>query len=313
MKISTMTSKQAAAAIAEKRARQREVVVRLGLIEPSGAPIVGSGPASPGAPIDPLFGAGVEYRRCVLEGSPAEFAALVREHELLSAEAIMLGAQLDALEVRRRAAEREEAHAAAPAKAKKLLAALPDVLDRVDQALNDLAAALDAKETNLRELHAARELADGESYFTPDLVRRVWASQAGAPLTSGLLRRRLSTRTEPIEAFVKSTNGRMVDPELVADCRRCLPPPEPTLIQRLRARFEGELADEAEVRREIDVVRTRLIAAGKLDELEDVRAIAIKAVEARHQDARTRAPAVEAVSRGWFEPASKKLGATLGA
>ncbi|MEQ1857543.1 MAG: hypothetical protein ABL963_13875 [Longimicrobiales bacterium] len=268
--VEKMSAAECTKALDELRSRQRAVVSRLTEIEPPGVPIGSAGPTPIGAPArDALPGAGVEFRRIALEGTAGELAAVIREHEELGAEAVQLAVRIELFERRLKEARAEEARRAAPGRARKLLEELPGVLDRLDAALLELAAAVEARETALRDLDAARVLTGGEPYYSPELLRRVWAS-AGV-YSADVLRKSLSTRPDALAVVVPTLGGqKVVAPEYRRDALTRLEPPKPPILERFRRRFAptgGQLEDveqarsDAQARMDAAEARARELAA----------------------------------------------------
>lgn len=244
MKIEKMSSKQAAKALSEAADRLDEVQGRIEQIKPPAKANPAKGPRHHTAPRpDPLATAGPEYRELVEAGEdPKALADLTREHEELVAERTMLQLRRDKLRDRRKEAEEEEARAEAPGKARDLLDALPDALDTADAALTAAADALDRVGEIRRELDAARDLLDnGEPYYSPEALRRLWALDA-ASISGHLLRRAVSTRPDALPAIVAATGGgRVVRPAYRNDCATKLAPPTEGFLERVGARFQRSM------------------------------------------------------------------------
>lgn len=244
-KIDKMSSQQAAKARTEAEKRHKEVRARLAQIRPSTHEARAKVGAGPGTDPDSLAGAGPEYRKVVLEGTPDDMAKLEEEHRRLEAEGRQLAHRISSLRQREKHAAHEEAVREAPARAKAGLDALPDILDRVDALLVELADALDEKEARVREIEAARKLTEGPPYWSPELLRRVWALDAGAPLTGNLLRPRVSTRRDELPVIVPAQGGgRMVDPSFRADVENRLKPPVDDDFEALRREFASEVGPQ---------------------------------------------------------------------
>lgn len=247
--IEGLTAAECRAALEKVAGRRREVSERLAATRPpKRAPAEAL--SYPGAPEwDPMTGAGPEYRRAMLEGTPAELRAVLDERAELDAEALQLDHRRHALQGRLKAAEHEEAVKAAPKRAAKLLDALPGVLDRLDEALEACAAALDERARVLGELDEARELAGGEPYYPPELLRRVWASDPRGRYSAHQLRGNVSTRPDELDALAPNAGGGVtVRADLLRDALHRLEPvrEESGLFEKLRRKFassEGQLAD----------------------------------------------------------------------
>lgn len=291
MKIEKMTATQAEKALQEAEAAVKRLLARREEIKapPQRTPVpAAAGIGSPQR--DPFEDAGPEYRRVALEGTPQEMAALTREWQDLQAEATQLDHRRAALRQRIQAARLEEARAAAPRKARKLLEELPDIIDRVDDALEALADAMEAREGVLRELDAARALlADGDQvYFSPEVLRRVWASEFswhGIRLGPSILRKMESTRSEALEYLVPALTSsgmegqKIIRPALVKQARERLAPPPRSIVERLLSTFRkpqpGSLMEVQRQRNEEEALeglarnRVRAICAGRLDDLDE--------------------------------------------
>lgn len=270
MKIENLTSAAARKALAVATTRLTEVDERLKAIR-GPLKIAVEVPAGHRPP-DPLKSIGPVYRAALETGTPAELIALETESAELEAERSQLHHRRDLLTARAKAAEEEEARAAAPAVAKRLLAKLPDVMDRVDELKAELADVLEEQATMLRELDAARALTDGAPFYPPELLRRTWLSDA-ARVTPTLLRASLSTNTKPLNPMVPTlTGGSMVRPAYTMDCRHKLAPPEGGLLEKLRSRVGSPRVrqgrDEA-LLDELATVRAKILAAGEFDQLSE--------------------------------------------
>lgn len=243
-------------ALAEVEKRLGEVQARIEQVKPPPQPRGATGPQSVGAPrFDPLKSAGAEYAKLVEDGTdPAALAALVREHEELVAERAMLHIRRDKLRDRVKAAEHEEAVREAPGKAKRLLGELAAALDREDAALLELADARDERTRIVRELDAVRSLNDGEPYWSPALVRRVWAVDE-LRVGAHQLRGAVSTRSDSLAPVVRNDMGQpVVRGEYLRDVEKRLKPPAVDL-EPLRRRYQGEQLAEHHVKQAAEAMR----------------------------------------------------------
>lgn len=245
--------------------------------------------------MDPLEGAGDEHRAAALSDDPAELRAVQDEYADLDAETLQLAHRRDALKRRLKRARDEEERAQAPERDAELMDWLLDALDRVDAALFELAEAMDERDEIVRRLDEARELAGGKPYWSPELLRRLWAQrgdEGARPLTARQLRERLSDRDEPLQVTAADPvqGVSRVRSSYVAAVGKRLGPPEEGVFKALLKRVRSALAPgldvpdrtREEVRREADRVRARLIAEGNLDRLSNARSIAEQALQERY-------------------------------
>lgn len=278
--IETLSASECAKALAEIEGRLAEIRERAEALKPpSPTPPATNGPA---APRDPLHGAGPEFAAAVASDDPGDLVAVRVEYERLSAEADQLLYRRELLQRRQRQAADEERQKAAPKVAAKLMKALPAALDKVDSALENLAAAIEARDELVRELDQARGLTGGEPHYSPELLRRIWV-QTGVerPLTAHALRPHVSTSTEPLDIAGENIGGgKVVKARFLADVRSRLAPPSKGIVGALAKVWGKQAAGDDASRRLIDSERARLIAAGELDALDDSDAIARAAAEA---------------------------------
>lgn len=307
--IEELTAAELAERLEELKERHAEIEARRERIRPPrGHTGEVAGPRYGNEP-DPLEGAGPEYRVAALSDDPADLTAVREEWERLEDEGLQLAHRRHVLRQELERARREEAKVEAPEKARELMGALPDVLGRVDDALEELAAALDARDDLVRELDDARELAGGEPYWSPRHLRRLWMQQGGEdarPLTARQLRDRLSTRSGELEIRTASVQGgARIRSTYVSDAVDRLAPPEEGIFEALLRRVRTTLNPGAqlperrreEVRREVDRVRARMIAEGDFAQLESAREVAVEAVRERHRAPGRKPPSREEVAR----------------
>lgn len=254
--------------------RQAEVKARLAEVAPPPA-VPAVPPGSPGSNLD--F-AGPAYRKALASGSPEDLAAVVAERRTLEAEEAQLRYRRDALRRARKAAEEREARAEAPRKAKALLKALPGVLDDVDAALGALADALDRREETLRELEAARALLEDPPFYSPELLRRVWATDnRRTGLSAHAARKLVSTSPEPLSISARSVfdQSLQVETRYIKDVAAKLGPVGSGLLDRIRKKVAAAVGWAGDVdARSVNEARARLVAAGDLEAAEDESKIA---------------------------------------
>lgn len=203
---------------------------------------------------------GADYRAAAERGDEKALQKLAARSAMLDTRHTRAVELLDALKERQKAAQEEEALAAAPAKAKELVKAIPEALDR----LEDAAAALSAAQTELaamnRDLQQQRELAGEDSASLDVLTFR----RLGLALAY-----RLDQREDLFGSFELALKA----------ARAILPPPQPGLIERIRRRlnFSGNTdsfrkpASEAAVDSDLGVwwrERLKLITAGEIEAAE---------------------------------------------
>ena len=244
-------------------------------------------PAPAGAPgafrdFDPLAGAGPEYRRVVLEGTPAELVELQRRHQELEAEAVQLAHRRHALQRRLATARDEEARAEAPRELERLAAEFEGVVSRAEKALEEAKAALDACSAWVSRVERQQDLAGARgNMLSAEQFRRLGI----------VLRHRIIEETEHVLEHYGGMYGNTVRrpalfrsrAEAVRLAKRLLPEPNPGLIERVRRKLRAvttltaadsyrqtepsQHAIEADLE-EWHRTRLDLIASGALEEAE---------------------------------------------
>lgn len=264
-KIERLTAAQCTAELGRVERRQREIAARIETIRPpSDVPTALDAERARRDEYDSLRGAGEEYRAAALDGDPEDLLELIREHETLGSEQIQLFHRADALERRKRAAEEEEAKAAAPGELKKLTAAADQTIERAERALADARAALAACGEWMREVERVQEVLETEGgVLSPVQFRRLGL----------VLRHRVEETTEHELINYMSMVGRSAfrpalfrtRTDALRAARSLLPAADSGLLERVRSVL-GRGSREAEELERWNERRLDLIASGEVEE-----------------------------------------------
>lgn len=282
--IEKMSAAECEKEIARIKAREKEVGAAIAEIEPPP-----EFKPNPGVPVeayrnfDPLAGAGPEYRRVALEGTPAELIELGRKYEEAKAEANQLYLRRDRLERRLAAAKDEEARAAAPGELKRLAGEIDERVARAEraiaeakEALADCVSWLAAVERHQKVIGVRGDVLTVEQFRRLGLVLR---------------HRVVETTEHELEHFRGMIGNTVRRPalfrsraEAVRAAKRLLPAPNPGLIAKVKRKLttftslnvdanRTLTADERRVEADLDEwhrERLDLIAAGHLDEVDNL-------------------------------------------
>lgn len=271
------TSAEAEELVRDLSARIQEVGERIRAIAPPPPAPPARSPGY-GRDFDPLKGAGAEYARVALHGTPAEMIALEEERAALEAEELQLLHRRDRLkEIAKTAKEREQVEAA-PAELKKLAAEVDDRIERAERAIQEAMEAIDACSSWVRAVEEQQKLIGK----TGDVLNVEQFRRLGLVLRHRVIEMTVHEVGEPgsYGSFVKKPALFNSRTDAMRAVRSLLPAPNPGLISKIKDRFASFTslntdthrpmsANEHQVRQDLDDwhrARLDLIAAGQLEE-----------------------------------------------